>query len=84
MKAIAEIAKDCLELPSSQRLQLARILLDDTEPGHDFSLEVACAWEDEISARVTAVVHGTAKSRPMADVFAELDQRYSSLNCRAL
>ena len=76
MKLIAEITKDCLELPSSQRLKLARILLDVSEPDQDFSPEVTTAWEDEIGARMAAVINGTARSRPIVDVFSDLDQRH--------
>ncbi len=76
MKLISEIALDCLELPPAQRLKLARILMDVSEPGQDFSPDVQTAWEDEIGARVEAVKNGTAHSRPIAEVFARLDQLY--------
>jgi hypothetical protein len=76
MKVIAEITRDCLDLPSSQRLKLARILLDVSEPDQDFSPEVEIAWEEEIHARMNAVITGTARSRPIADVLADLDHRY--------
>jgi hypothetical protein len=78
MKAIAEITKDCLELPSSQRLKLARILLDVSESDLDYSPEVEAAWEDEIGARLAAVKNGTARSIPSAEVFADLDRRFPS------
>ena len=48
MKAISEVAKDALELPPVQRLTLARILLDLTEDGGDFSSQVEVAWDEEI------------------------------------
>ena len=76
MKVIAEIARDCMDLPSAQRLKLARILLDVSEPDQDFSPEVETAWEEEIAARVAVVINGTAKSRPLAEVFAQLDNLY--------
>lgn len=76
MKLISEITRDCLELPSAQRLKLARILIDVSEPGQDFSPNVQTAWDAEISARVRAIKNGTARSRPIADFFAELDQLY--------
>ena len=55
MKAMVELTKDCLELPSAQRLKLARILLDTSESGQDFSPDVDAAWSKEISARLKAV-----------------------------
>jgi len=75
MKAIAEITRECLDLPTSQRLKLARILLDVSDPDQDFSPEVASIWDEEIGARVAAVINGTARSRPIADVFDDLDRR---------
>ena len=78
MKAIAEITKDCLELPSSQRLMLARILLDVSEADLDYSPEVDAAWENEIGARLAAVKNGTARSSSVAEVFADLDRRFRS------
>ena len=76
MKLLSEIAMVCLELPSAQRIKLARILMDVSEPGQDFSPEVQAAWEDEIEARIESVKNGTARSRPLAEVFAQLDQLY--------
>ena len=75
MKAIAEITRECLDLPSSQRLKLARILLDVSEPDQDFSPEVEAAWDEEIGDRMAAVINGTARSRTIAEVFQDLDQR---------
>lgn len=76
MKLISEITRECLELPSAQRLKLARILIDVSEPGQDFSPEVQAAWDEEIGARVDAVKNGSAGSRPLAEVFAQLDELY--------
>lgn len=76
MKVIAELTRECLELPSPQRLKLARILLDVSDPDQDFSPEVTGAWEDEIGACMAAVINGTARSKPIADVFDALDQRH--------
>jgi len=76
MKLISEVAKDCLELPSAQRLKLARILMEASEPDLDFSPGTETAWEDEIGARLEAVKNGTARSRSLSAVMAELDRRY--------
>ena len=76
MKLMSEITKDCLELPSAQRLKLARILMDVSEPDQNFSPDVESAWEEEITARLLAVQTGTARSQPAAEVFARLDQLY--------
>lgn len=76
MKAMAEVTRDCLELPSAQRLKLARILLDASESGQDFSPDVDAEWNEEISARMNAVLNGTAKSSPLAEVLARFEKLY--------
>lgn len=75
MKAIAELAKDALELPRSERLTLARILLDLSEEERDYSPEVEAAWEQEICRRMEEVKTGTAQSSGFEEVFARLDRR---------
>ena len=47
MKLLSDIAKEALKLPPAQRLTLARMLLDLSEPEQDFSPEVEAAWEKE-------------------------------------
>jgi len=76
MKLLSEITRDCLELPPSQRLKLARILIDVSDTDSDFSPEAESAWDEEIGARVLAVRNGTAKSRPLAELFEQLDKDY--------
>jgi len=73
MKALSEVTKDALDLPPQQRVTLARILLDSSEAA---SPEIESAWEDEICRRIQAVQNGTAKSRSMEDVFADLDRKF--------
>lgn len=76
MKMLSEIAKDALELSPTQRLTLARILLDVSEADQDYSPEIEAAWEDEITRRMKAVEEGKARARPIEDVFADLDRRF--------
>jgi hypothetical protein len=76
MKQISDVTRDCLELPSAQRLKLARILMEVSEPDQDFSPGTQAAWDDEVGARVEAVKNGTARSRPISEVMAELDRQY--------
>ncbi len=78
MKMLSEIAKDALELPPGQRLTLARILLDLSEPDQDFSPQVETAWEQEIERRMGAIKSGNAESKTFEQVFAELDRRFPS------
>jgi hypothetical protein len=78
MKAISELAKEALELPSNQRLILARILLELSEEGQVFSPEADSAWEEEICQRLKAVEEGAAPTRSLEEVFADLDRRFPS------
>ena len=78
MKAISELAKDALELPSNQRMTLARILLELSDNDQEFSPEVGAAWEDEICRRMKAVETGAATTRSLEAVFADLDRRFPS------
>lgn len=76
MKALAELAKDALELSPHQRLTLARILLEASDSDQDFSPQVESAWEQEIVLRMAEVKAGRARSSSLATVFARLDQRF--------
>jgi hypothetical protein len=76
-KVLSEVTRDALDLPLAERRTLARILLDNTDSDQDFSPEVAAAWEDEIARRLHAVEEGTARSRPAAEVFSDLDRRFA-------
>ncbi len=76
MKAIAELAKDALELPPVQRLALARILLDLSEEKPDYSPAVAAAWEKEICRRMDEVKAGRARSSSYEAAFARLDRQF--------
>jgi putative addiction module component (TIGR02574 family) len=78
MKMLSEVAKAALDLPSNQRLTLARILLDLSEPDQDFSPDTEAAWEQEIERRMDAVRKGMAQSKSFEQVFAQLDSRFPS------
>ena len=78
MKMLSEIARDALELPSVQRLTLARILLELSDKDQEFSPEIDTAWDEEIVRRMRAVEAGTARSRSFDEVFADLDARFAS------
>ena len=77
MKTIPEIAKDALELPTAQRLTLARILLDLSDEPQEFSPEVQAAWDQELLQRIEEVKAGRSRSSSVNEVFARLDQRFS-------
>jgi hypothetical protein len=75
-KILSEITQDALTLSPPQRRTLARILLDLSDEAPDFSPEAESAWEEEIVRRLRAVENGTARSRPVGEVLAELDRQF--------
>ena len=70
---LAEITQDALRLPHDERLRLARTLLEESEASGDDDVEAA--WEDEIERRIKSIDAGLAKSRPFAEVVAEVDRQ---------
>ena len=70
---LAEITQDALRLPHDEQLRLARTLLESSEASGQ--PDVDDAWEEEIERRIKEIDAGLAKSRPFADVVAEIDRQ---------
>jgi len=70
---LAEVTQDALRLPHDEQLRLARTLLESSE-AHG-QPEVDSAWEEEIERRINSIDAGLAKSRPFAEVVAEIDRQ---------
>ena len=70
---LAEITQDALRLPGDEQLRLARTLLEKCEALGDADADAA--WEDEIERRIKSIDAGLAKSRPFAEVVAEVDRQ---------
>ena len=76
MKALADVVKDALDLPSNQRFTLARILLDVSETLDSSDPSIEEAWEQEIGRRIAGIQDGTAEYKSSEKVFSELDRRF--------
>ena len=76
MKALVDVTKDALELPSIQRFTLARILLDVSEQGDSYDPTVEESWDQEICRRIDSIHDGSAKYKSSTEVFADLDRRF--------
>ncbi len=61
-------------LPSQDRAELARFLLDSLDPASDVDAEAA--WEVELSRRVAEIRAGKVVGKPADQVFAELRERF--------
>ena len=70
---LAEITQDALRLPYDEQLRLARTLLESSEAIGQ--TDVDGAWEEEIERRIKKIEAGLGKSRPFAEVVAEIDRR---------
>lgn len=69
----ADIVDEALRLPQKEQLRLVRTLLEHIEAEGDAGVEGA--WEEEIARRVERVKQGTAKGRPAAAVFRDIEAR---------
>ena len=73
-KTLESITQDVLELSQTQRLALARFILDleggPSQPGAD------AAWEEEISARIRAYDKGHLETMDYADFRQEMERRF--------
>jgi len=76
MKALVDVTKDALELPSIQRFTLARILLDVSEQGDGYDPTVEESWDQEICRRIDSIHDGSAKYKSSTEVFEDLDRRF--------
>jgi hypothetical protein len=76
MKALLEVTKDALELPSDHRYALARILLDVSEGNELPDPAIEEAWDQEIARRIASIENGTAQYRSVDDALAEIDRRF--------
>lgn len=61
-------------LPSRDRAELARFLIDSLEPGSDNDAQAA--WEIELARRVAEIRSGRVAGKPADQVFTELRERF--------
>ncbi len=75
MKALADFAKDALELPAGKRLTLARILLDlSDEQANEDPADFEAVWDEVIVARMEAVKAGRDHASDLEAVMARLER----------
>ena len=76
MKALADFAKDALELPADKRLTLARILLElSDEREHENPAGCDVESDEVIVARMESVRDGRALASDLEEVMARLESR---------
>jgi putative addiction module component (TIGR02574 family) len=74
--SLEQLTKDVANLPRSERLALAKLLLDLDRPGESTAVENA--WDEEIRARVKAVDEGLATGISYTELKKEITTGFSS------
>jgi putative addiction module component (TIGR02574 family) len=69
-KTLTEVTRGAADLPVSERLKLARILLDLSDPTTESSDDVQDAWDQEIERRLQELRSGKVKGVPLEEVRA--------------
>ena len=77
-KTLTEVTRDAADLPAPERLKLARILLDLSEPATESSDDVQNAWDQEIERRLQELRSGKVKVMPLEEVKAKIEARLPS------
>jgi putative addiction module component (TIGR02574 family) len=73
---IDRLKSDALELSSSERAELAHVLIASLdEESHEDPAEVERAWAEEIERRMAEYHSGAVRPIPAAEVFAEARSR---------
>ena len=68
------VRDEVLQLPEKDRAELAHLLLESLEDTED--LDVAAAWDDELTTRLHRIDDGEARLRPAHQVLAEIRDKY--------
>ena len=77
-KTLAEVTCDAADLPAPERLKLARILLDLSDPATESPDDVQNAWDQEIERRLQELRSGKVKGVPLEEVTAKIEARLPS------
>ena len=71
--ALEDVTRQAVELSRTERLELARLLIDLDQPKP--SPKAEAAWDEEIRARLHAVEEGRVEGIPYEQVLARVDRR---------
>ena len=77
-KTLTEVTRDAADLPAPERLKLARILLDLSEPATESSDDVQNAWDQEIERRLQELRSGKVKGVSLEEVKTKIEARLAS------
>jgi putative addiction module component (TIGR02574 family) len=74
-KTLAEVTDDAAELPGSERLKLARILLELSERDLEFGAGTEDSWDKEIERRLVELRSGKVRGVPLREVKRRIKER---------
>lgn len=77
-KTLSQVVQDAAELPASDRLKLARLILDLTELDMDSPEQVQTEWEEEIQKRLRELRSGQVTGVPLEEVKRRIEARFTS------
>ncbi len=77
-KTLTEVSRDAAELSVSERLKLARMLLEMSEQNSEPIEAVQEAWDKEIERRLQELRLGKVKGVPLEEVREKIERRFRS------
>ncbi len=75
---MTEVSRDAAELSASERLKLARMLLEMSEQDYEPLGAVQEAWDKEIERRLQELRLGKVKGVPLEEVREKIERRFRS------
>jgi hypothetical protein len=77
-KTLAEVTQDAAELAQTDRLKLARILLDLSPSALEPSADAQNVWDVEIQRRLQDLRSGKVKGIPLRETKRKIEKRFSA------
>ena len=77
-KTLIEVAEDATALPETERLKLARMLLDLSDALPVSPEDAEAAWDEEIARRLHELRTGKVKGVPLAEVKRRIEAGFPS------
>ncbi len=77
-KTLSQVAQDASELPASDRLKLARLMLDLTDLESASPDQVQSEWDEEIQRRLEELCSGQVTAVPLEEVKKRIEARFRS------
>jgi putative addiction module component (TIGR02574 family) len=77
-KTLSQVAQDAVDLPASDRLKLARLMLELTDLDPASPDEVQSAWDEEIHRRLEELRSRQVAGVPLEEAKRRIEARFRS------